>query len=74
MVSLRRKNKMTDEEIVDLINGLIEMWREDTMNLSPPPDHKHPAFTLIKKIAERYDAARRKAAGYRSGNEYFDNR
>ena len=43
---------MTEKEKIDLINGIIQAWEEDTMNLSYT-DRQHPAFSLIKKIARR---------------------
>lgn len=43
---------MTEKEKIELINGIIEAWEEDTCCLSYH-DRNHPAFALIKKIARR---------------------
>ncbi len=50
---------MIDQEIIDLVNGVIDMWEEDTCLLSSCPDHSHPAFTIIIKIADRWEGERK---------------
>jgi len=43
---------MTEKEKIELINGIIDAWEEDTCFLSYT-DRQHPAFSLVKKIARR---------------------
>jgi hypothetical protein len=44
--------QMTEQEKIQLIDGIIDAWEEDTCCLSYT-DRNHPAFSLIKKIARR---------------------
>jgi hypothetical protein len=43
---------MEDKEIAELINGIIDYWERDTINLSGI-DTLHPAFSLVRKIADK---------------------
>jgi len=43
---------MNDKEKIKLINSLISYWIYDTMFLSSI-ETKHPAFTLVQKMAEK---------------------
>ena len=36
-----------------MINTMIDVWDKETFNLSSAPDHTHPAFYLVKKLAEK---------------------
>ncbi len=46
---------MTDQEIIDLINGIIDMWEEDTC-VQSYIDYDHPAFSIIEKLANNYQS------------------
>ena len=43
---------MENKETIELINGIITFWEEDTIMLSYH-DRDHPSFSLVKKIATR---------------------
>ena len=43
---------MDDKKVVELINGIIDCWEEDTCVLSYI-DHSHPAFSIVKKLADK---------------------
>ena len=43
---------MNNKKVIDLVNGLIDMWEEDTMFLSSPC-YDHPAFTIMVKMGKK---------------------
>ena len=54
-ILIRRMKTMkilNKKEMIELINGIITFWEQDTCMLSYHDRH-HPAFSLVKKIAAR---------------------
>ena len=43
---------MNNTNVAILVNGIMDCWKEDTFCLSYT-DTNHPAFTLVKKIADK---------------------